>query len=82
MERVVTLESTNRIQASTLPSEMLAAARKSAGVPREFVLRPNFLLGSVDLELILDEVRKFYHREALLYTKNDEAEAQKLLGKK
>ncbi len=81
LERVVTLEATNQVQTSTLPPEMIAAVRKAAGVPRELVLRPNFMLGSVDLEEILDQVRKFYHREALLYTKSDEAAAQKLLGK-
>ncbi len=80
MERVVTLEATNQIQAATLPPEMVVAARKAAGVPRELVLRANFMLGSIDLEKILDDVRAFYKREALLYSKNDEEAAKKLLG--
>jgi two-component system response regulator PilR (NtrC family) len=79
MERVVTLEGSNRVQVSTFPPEMVAAARKAAGIPREFILRPNFMLGPVDLEKILDEVRSFYRREAMLYTKNDEQAAEKLL---
>lgn len=79
MERVVTLEGTDQIQVSTLPPEMILAARKAAGIPREFILRPNFMLGPIDLESILEEVRKFYKREALLYTKNDEEAALKLL---
>ena len=80
MERVVTLESSNQIQANTLPPEMVAAARKLAGVPREMTLRPNFMMGAVDLEKVLQEVREFYKREAMLYTKNDEEAAKKLLG--
>ena len=80
MERVVTLESTDQIQVSTLPPEMVLAVRKAAGMPREMVLRPNFILGPIELEKILDDVRAFYKREALLYTKNDEIKAEKLLG--
>ena len=80
MERVVTLEPTNQIQVSTLPPEMLTAAKKQAGVAREMVLRPNFILGPVDLEKIVDDVRQFYKREALLFAKNDEEKAKKLLS--
>jgi two-component system response regulator PilR (NtrC family) len=79
MERVVTLETKDRIQVSTLPPEMVAAARKQAGMPREMVLRPNFMLGPVELEKVLDDVRAFYKREALLYTKNDEEKAKEIL---
>jgi len=81
MERVVTLESSEMIQVNTLPPEMVVAARKAAGVPRELVLRTNFIMGAMDLEKILEEVRAFYKREAMLYTKNDEAAANRLLGK-
>jgi two-component system response regulator PilR (NtrC family) len=80
MERVATLETANKIQVATLPPEMVVAVRKAAGVPREFILRPHFMLGPIDLEKILQDVRDFYKKEALLYTKNDEAEANKLLG--
>ena len=79
MERVVTLEGTNEIQVSTLPPEMILAVRKAAGIPRELILRPNFMLGPIELEKILEDVRKFYRREALLYTKNNEEAAKKLL---
>ena len=82
MERVVTLEPTNRIQVATLPPEMIAAAKKQAGVPREMVLRPNFILGPVDLEKVLEDVRQFYKREALLVSKNDEEKAKQLLSQK
>jgi len=81
MERVVTLESSNQIQVNTLPPEMVVAARKAAGVPRELTLRSNFIMGPMDLEKVLGEVRDFYKREAMLYTKNDEEAANKLLGK-
>ena len=81
MERVVTLESGKRIQVSTLPPEMVHAVRKAAGVPRELVLRANFSLGPIDLEKVLDEVRLFYKKEALIYTKNDEALAETLIRK-
>ncbi len=79
MERVVTLESSDKIKGSTLPPEMVAAARKAAGIPREMTLRPNFMLGPIELEKVLEDVRNFYRREALLYTKNNEEEAKKLL---
>ena len=79
LERVVTLETKDKIQVATLPPEMVAAARKMAGVPREMILRPNFMLGAVELEQVLEEVRAFYKREALLYTKNDEEKAKELL---
>jgi len=79
MERVVTLETKDTIQVSTLPPEMVAAVRKQAGIPRELVLRPNFALGPVGLEKVLEDVRAFYRREALLYTKNDEEKAKELL---
>lgn len=80
MERVVTLEASNQIQVNTLPPEMVVAARKAAGIPREFTLRSNFIMGPMDLEKVLQEVRDFYKREAMLYTKNDEEAAKKLLG--
>jgi DNA-binding NtrC family response regulator len=81
MERVVTLESGKLIQVSTLPPEMVHAVRKAAGVPRELVLRANFALGPVDLEKVLDEVRLFYKKEALIYTTNDETLAETLIRK-
>jgi two-component system response regulator PilR (NtrC family) len=80
MERVVTLEASEQIQVNTLPPEMVIAARKAAGIPRELTLRTNFIMGPMDLEKILQEVREFYKREAMLYTKNDEEAAKKLLG--
>ena len=80
MERVVTLESSNQIQVNTLPPEMVIAARKAAGIPRELTLRSNFIMGAMDLEKVLQEVRDFYKREAMLFTKNDEEAAKKLLG--
>jgi two-component system response regulator PilR (NtrC family) len=80
IERVVTLEASDEIQVNTLPPEMVASARKAAGIPRELTLRANFIMGPVDLEKVLQEVRAFYKREAMLYTKNDEEAAKKLLG--
>ena len=82
MERVVTLEPTDCIQIATLPPEMVSAAKKQAGIPREMILRPNFLLGPIDLDKLVEDVRQFYLREALLYTKNNEEAARKLLIKK
>jgi two-component system response regulator PilR (NtrC family) len=79
MERVVTLESSNRIQAATLPPEMITAVRKLSGIPREMILRANFMMGAIDLEKILADVRAFYLREAMLYTKNDPEAAKKLV---
>jgi hypothetical protein len=58
---------------------MLSAAKKAAGIPREMILRTNFILGPVDLEKILNDVRDFYRKEALFYTKNDDEAAKKLL---
>ncbi len=80
MERVVTLESSEQIQVNTLPPEMVVAARKAAGIPRELTLRANFIMGPMDVEKVLQEVKDFYRREAMLYTKNDEQAAKKLLG--
>ena len=80
MERVVTLETGKKIQVTTLPPEMLSAAKKAAGIPRELNLRANFILGPINLEQILNEVRIFFKKEALFYTKNDEEAAKKLLG--
>ncbi|MBS1959636.1 MAG: sigma-54-dependent Fis family transcriptional regulator [Bdellovibrionales bacterium] len=80
MERVATLESQASVQASSLPPEMVAAARKQANQPRELTLRANFMAGVIDLEKVLDQVRTFYKKEALLYTKDNEDEAKKLLG--
>jgi two-component system response regulator PilR (NtrC family) len=79
MERVVTLEGSDRIQVATLPPEMVLAARKAAGIPRELILRANFALGPVKLDEVYAEVKKFYEREALLYSKNDSEAAKKLL---
>jgi two-component system response regulator PilR (NtrC family) len=81
MERVVTLESGKLIQVSTLPPEMVHAVRKAAGIPRELVLRANFALGPVDLEQVLEEVRAFYLKEAMVYSKNDKPLAKSLLKK-
>jgi len=82
IERVVTLESGKAIQVSTLPPELVHAVRKAQGVPRELVLRANFMMGPVDLEKVLNEVRAFYHREALIYAKNDEKAAEVLFLRK
>jgi len=79
MERVVTLEGTKKIQVSTLPPEIVLAARKAAGVPRELILRANFALGPVQMDEIMAQVKKFYEREALLFAKNDELKAKELL---
>jgi two-component system response regulator PilR (NtrC family) len=79
MERVVTLETGKKIQVMTLPPEMVTAAKKAAGIPRELNLRANFILGPMNLEKILDEVRLFFKKEALFYAKNDEEAAKKLL---
>lgn len=80
MERVATLETQTVIQASTLPPEMVAAAKKAANQPRELTLRANFMAGPIDLEKILDQVRAFYRKEAMLYTKSNDDEADRLLG--
>lgn len=82
MERVATLETQSTVQPNTLPPEMVAAARKALNQPRELTLKANFMAGPIDLEAVLEQVRKFYKKEALLYTKDDEAEAKKLLGMK
>ena len=82
MERVVTLETGKKIQVTTLPPEMITAVRKAAGVPRELVLRAQFALGAIDIDQIQQSVYDFYKREALLYTKNNEEAALKLLAKK
>jgi hypothetical protein len=57
---------------------MVHAARKAAAEPRELVLKPNFALGPVRLEAVLEEVRGFYRREALLYAGGDESKASLL----
>ena len=80
MERVVTPETGKKIQVTTLPPEMLIAAKKVAGIPRELNLRANFILGPINLEQILNEVRIFYKKKALFYTKNDEDAEKTLLG--
>jgi DNA-binding NtrC family response regulator len=79
MERVVTLESGSEISVSTLPSEIVHAARKATGAPKELVLRADFSVGPVDLEAVLSEVGKFYEREASLYAKGDATLAATLL---
>ncbi|NDF14311.1 hypothetical protein EB061_03180 [bacterium] len=81
MERVVTLESSGRIEVTTLPVEMVHATRK-AQLPRELVLKPNFALGTIDLDAILREVEDFFTREALLYSGGDQAKADLLIAKK
>ena len=81
MERVVTLETAKKIQAITLPPEMITAVRKLSGIPREMIIRANFMMGPVDLEKIVQDVRDFYRREALLYSKGNIEEADKLVGK-
>ena len=79
MERVVTLETGKKIQVATLPPEMISAAKKHAGIPREMILRANFILGPMNLKKVLDDVTAFYKKEALFYTKDDEEAAKKLL---
>jgi DNA-binding NtrC family response regulator len=79
MERVVTLESGNRIEVSTLPPEMVLSARKEAGKPRELILKPDFTLGPVQMDEIMEQVRAFYLAQALVYTKGDPERAQDLL---
>lgn len=81
MERVVTLETTKKIHTVTLPPEMITAVRKLSGIPREMILRANFMMGPMDLEKIIEDVRAFYEREANLYSKGNKDEAAKLLGK-
>jgi two-component system response regulator PilR (NtrC family) len=81
MERVVTLESSERIEVATLPVEMVHAARKALAEPKELLLKPNFALGPVDLEEKLLEVRAFFEREALLYSGGDTEKARALLRK-
>ena len=82
MERVVTLESSPAVSVSTLPPELILAVRKAQGTPRELTLRANFMMGPVDLDEVLEQVRKFYEKEALLYAKNDPALASKLVTRK
>ncbi|MBU6153505.1 MAG: sigma-54 dependent transcriptional regulator [Bdellovibrionales bacterium] len=81
MERVVTLAAGPEVEVSSLPSEIVHAARKASGVPKELVLRADFTAGAVDLEKVILEVRAFYEREALIYSKNDAAKASALLNK-
>jgi two-component system response regulator PilR (NtrC family) len=81
LERVVTLEPTEEIQLTTLPPEMVAAAKKAAGLPKELTLRANFLAGPIDLEKVLQLVRDFYVKEAMFFAKNKIDEANQLLGK-
>ena len=82
MERVVTLESSSKIEVATLPSEMVHAVRKAESGPRDLVLRPNFSLGPVNLDEVFNVVREFYTKEALLYSGGDSARAAALLGQK
>jgi two-component system response regulator PilR (NtrC family) len=79
MERVVTLETGKRVQVATLPPEMISAAKKQAGIPREMILRANFIVGPMNLQKVLDDVTAFFKKEALFYTKDDEVAAKKLL---
>lgn len=79
MERVSTLESSDRIQVVTLPPEMVLAARKELGKPRELVLKADFSLGPVDLQDVISQVRRYYLSEALIYTKQDEEQALALI---
>jgi transcriptional regulator with PAS, ATPase and Fis domain len=81
MERVVTLESGVEVSVSTLPAEIVHAARKAAGLPKELILRADFSMGPVDLEKVVSEVRAFFEREALLFAKSDAAKASALFSK-
>jgi two-component system response regulator PilR (NtrC family) len=79
MERVCTLESTDVIQITTLPPEMVLAARKETGKPREFVLKADFSLGPIELEPVLEQVREYYRKEALLFAKGNPEVIRKIL---
>jgi transcriptional regulator with PAS, ATPase and Fis domain len=79
MERVCTLESGPLIQVTTLPPEMVLAARKEQGKARELVLRADFSLGPVELEPVLQQVREFYQREAAVFAKGNAELASKLV---
>jgi two-component system response regulator PilR (NtrC family) len=79
MERVSTLEVSERIQVNTLPLEMVLSARKELGKPRELVLKADFSLGPVELESVLEQVRDFFRKEASVYAKGDPSLASKLL---
>jgi len=81
MERVVTLESGVEVSVPTLPTEIVHAARKAAGLPKELILRADFSMGPLDLEKVVSEVRAFYEREALLFAKNYAAKASAILKK-
>lgn len=80
MERVVTLETENLIHPSTFPPEMVTAVRKLSGMPKEMVVRANFLMGPLDLKQMTIEVQTFLKTQALLYAKGDQKEAAKLLS--
>ena len=71
MERVCTLESSTLIQITTLPPEMVLAARKELGKPRELILKADFSLGRIRLAEVIEQVRTFYRTEALVFVKQD-----------
>ncbi len=77
MERVCTLESGGVIEITTLPPEMVLAARKELGKPRELILRADFSLGPIELDPILEQVRMFYKNEASVFAKGN----QEIIGK-
>lgn len=80
MERVATLETSDKVQLATLPPELVVAAKKNLQQPREMILKPVFSAGPLDLKAILSQVEEFYWSEARLFTKNNEFEAARLLG--
>ncbi len=82
LERVCTLESSHSIQITTLPPEMVLAARKELGKPRELVLKADFSLGPVDLNEIFSQVRRFYRHEALVFSAQDSGKADALVLEK
>jgi two-component system response regulator PilR (NtrC family) len=79
IERVATLESSTLIQLATIPPEMVLAARKEAGKPRELVLKADFSLGPVNMTEVLEQVRAFFLQEALVFVKNDSAKIDEIL---
>ncbi len=81
LERVSTLEGSDRIQVATLPPEMVLSVRKELGKPRELVLKADFSLGPVDMKEVLGQVTEFFQKQALIYTKGDQAQAEGLLIK-
>lgn len=81
MERVCTLESSTSIQITTLPPEMVLAARKELGKPRELILKADFSLGPIQLSEVIRQVEEFYMREAMLVLKGDTDRLPELIQK-